>query len=64
MGKKRIKLKKTEAVDVNTAANALVTVLIGRHGIRQALVIARKIHEQVFANYKRIGKKYGQESLQ
>ena len=57
MAKKRI--TKTEAVDVNTAANALVTVLIGRHGIRQALIIARKVHESVFAAFKRMEKKYG-----
>lgn len=59
MIKKNIRLKKGEELDVRTAANALSIVLIGRHGIRKALIISRLIHERVFANYKNLEKKYG-----
>ena len=60
MNKKNIRLKKGEELDVRTAANALATVLIGRHGIRRALVIGRLVHQKIFANYKNLQKKYGE----
>lgn len=61
--KKIIKLKKGEAVDVTRIANTLSNMLIAQQGLRQALVIARLIHEKVNANYQAIEKKYPNEKI-
>ena len=58
--KVRVKLKKGEAVKITDIANGLADNLICRHGLRKAFVIAKLIHEKVFANYKKMEREYGE----
>ena len=59
MPKKKVRVDRAESKDVNVATNSLADRVIASHGLRLALVIARKIHEKIYANYKRMEKKYG-----
>lgn len=57
--KLRIKLTRTEAVNMSRVANKVAEGLIATHGIKQAVGIGRLIHEKIFASYKRLEHKYG-----
>ena len=60
MRKKQVKLQKDEAADVTRIATSQANMLIAHQGLRQALVIARLIHEKVYANYKSVEKNHGE----
>lgn len=58
---KKVKVRLTghDAVDVSKAAQSVANKLIAHHGSSLALAIGRLIHEKVYANYKRLEKRYG-----
>lgn len=57
--KTRVKLSNAEIDHVGVVAHAVSEKIIASEGLRLALPIARKVHEQVIASYKRIEARYG-----
>lgn len=60
-GAKRVvvKVPAKDAVDAGKIARNAADCLIARHGSKLAFVIARKIHEKAYANYKVQLKRHG-----
>ena len=58
-GKKRIRVSRAESEDINIAVESLSDRIIAARGLKLALVIVRKMHERIYANYKRMEKTYG-----
>ena len=63
MPKIKIKYEKGEAREIMEDAQRLSDNLICHHGSRKAYLIVRSVYEKVFANYKRMERKYPNEKV-